>query len=140
MMRGGGGGRGGGWGSVINAPEERPEITRSLIVRVIQYAKPYRWQIITMLVIILLSTGLSLLTPLVMRDLIDNTIPSGNVQRLIWLAIAMLAIPIFTQFTQCDQPSLQFSGRRRCNLRLTDRFVLSPAANVTSIFHQQPGG
>ena len=96
MMRGGGGGRGGGWGSVINAPEERPEITRSLIVRVIQYAKPYRWQIITMLVIILFSTGLSLLTPLVMRDLIDNTIPSGNVQRLIWLAIAMLAIPIFT--------------------------------------------
>ncbi len=97
MMRGGGGGGGrGGWGSMINAPDERPEVTRSMILRVIQYAKPYRWQIFTMLVIILLSTGLSLLTPLVMRDLIDNTIPSGNIQRLIWLAVALLAIPILS--------------------------------------------
>ena len=94
MMRGGGGGRHGGWGSMINAPDERPQVTRGLLRRVFTYARPYHWQIATMLVIILLSTGLSLLTPLIMRDLIDRTIPSGNVQRLIGLAVILLFLPI----------------------------------------------
>ncbi len=92
MMRGGG--HHGGWGSMINAPDERPRVTRSLLRRVFQYAKPYRWQIAAMLGIILLSTGLSLLSPLIMRDLIDQTIPSGNVQRLVGLAVALMVLPI----------------------------------------------
>lgn len=90
----GGGGHHGGWGSMINAPEERSHVTWELLKRVLTYAAPYRWQILIMLVIILLSTGLSLLTPLIMRDLIDQTIPSRNVQRLIGLAIALLVLPI----------------------------------------------
>lgn len=93
MMRGGGGPHG-GWGSMIHAPEERPRITLDLLRRVQTYAKPYRWQIAAMLVMILLSTGLSLVAPLVMRDLIDTTIPSGNVQRLLWLAVILLILPI----------------------------------------------
>jgi ATP-binding cassette, subfamily B, bacterial len=96
MMRGGGGGHHGGWGSMINAPDERPQVTSVLLRRVLQYAKPYRGQISAMLGIILLSTGLSLLTPLIMRDLIDRTIPSGNIQRLIGLAIALLVLPILS--------------------------------------------
>jgi ATP-binding cassette subfamily B protein len=81
---------------MINAPDERPQITRSLLRRVLAYARPYRWQIAAMLGIILVSTGLSLLTPLIMRDLIDRTIPSGNIQRLIALAATLLAIPILS--------------------------------------------
>jgi ATP-binding cassette subfamily B protein len=91
MMRGGGPG---GWGSIIRAPDERPQVTWALLRRVLQYAAPYRLYISGMLVIILLSTGLSLLTPLVMRDLIDQTIPSGNITRLIWLALALLMLPM----------------------------------------------
>jgi ATP-binding cassette subfamily B protein len=47
-----------------------------------------------MLLLILVSTGLTLLTPLILRDLIDKTIPSGNVQRLVLLAFALLLIPV----------------------------------------------
>ncbi len=95
MMRGGGGGgHHSGMGSLINAPDERPQVTRALLRRVLAYAKPYRRKIATMLTIIMLSTGLSLLTPLIMRDLIDRTIPSGNVQRLIGLAVTLLVLPI----------------------------------------------
>lgn len=93
-MKGGGGGHLGGWGSIVNAPEERPKVTWVLLRRVFRYAESYRGQIIAMLGIILLSTGLSLLTPLIMRDLIDRTIPSGNIHRLIGLAIALLVLPI----------------------------------------------
>ncbi len=84
---------GAGWWSVISAPTEKPKVTRSLLKRVLAYGRPYRWQIIIMLVAILISTGLTLLTPLILRDLIDRTIPSGNVNRLVMLALALLLIP-----------------------------------------------
>ena len=92
----GGGGHHGGWGSMVNAPDERPKVTWDLLRRVLRYAAPYRGQIAAMLAIILLSTGLSLLSPLIMRDLIDRTIPSGDVQRLIGLAAALLVLPILS--------------------------------------------
>ena len=60
MMHGGGPG---GWGSIIRAPDERPTVTWDLLRRVLRYAAPYRLYIGGMLAIILLSTGLSLLTP-----------------------------------------------------------------------------
>jgi ATP-binding cassette subfamily B protein len=49
-----------------------------------------------MLVTILLTTGLSLLTPLIFRNMIDVVIPAKDVNRLIWLGVALLAIPALT--------------------------------------------
>ncbi len=85
--------RGSGWWGFISAPAEKPKVTRTLLRRVLAYGRPYRYQIIGMLVAILISTGLTLLTPLILRDLIDHTIPTGNVHRLILLALALLLIP-----------------------------------------------
>lgn len=84
---------GGGWFSYLGAIDEKPKVTWPLLRRVLGYARPYRWQIAGMLVMILASTGLGLVTPLIMRDLIDRTIPSGNVPRLVVLAFYLLLIP-----------------------------------------------
>jgi ATP-binding cassette subfamily B protein len=84
---------GGGWFSYLSSTDEKPKITVGLLRRVLGYSKPYRWQLVGMLVLILFSTGLTLLTPLILRDLIDKTIPSGNVTRLVFLAMALLLIP-----------------------------------------------
>ncbi|MBI2757238.1 MAG: ABC transporter ATP-binding protein [Chloroflexi bacterium] len=46
-----------------------------------------------MLVTILLSTVLSLLTPLIFRNMIDVVIPAKDLTRLIWLGVALLFIP-----------------------------------------------
>jgi ATP-binding cassette subfamily B protein len=86
---------GGGMWSYIHSSEEKPKITWQLLRRVMAYAKPYQNQIIGMLVLILINTGLHLLTPLVIRDLIDQTIPQKNISRLIFLASALLLIPAF---------------------------------------------
>lgn len=107
-MRGGGGH--GAWGVSINAPDEKPKVTWGLLKRVVQYAAPYRWPITGMLSIILFSTGLALLSPLIMRDLIDQTIPSGNVTRLVWLAVALLVLPMIS--------SLVAVINRRLNVRV----------------------
>ncbi len=85
-----------GWWSYIRYDEERdqPQITWALLRRVWEYAKPYRLKTIGLLVTILAITGLRLIPPLLMRDLIDNAIPNKNVTRLNWLALAMVAVPV----------------------------------------------
>ncbi|MBN2678247.1 MAG: ABC transporter ATP-binding protein [Anaerolineaceae bacterium] len=93
MQRGSGMGLHGGMRRIIDSTDEKPKITRTLLKRVLYYARPYRWLMVGMLVLILASTGLGLLSPLIMRDLIDHAIPAGDINRLILLALAMLAIP-----------------------------------------------
>ncbi|HOT92941.1 MAG TPA: ABC transporter ATP-binding protein [Anaerolineae bacterium] len=83
-----------GFWRMLDMPEQRPKITWPLLKRVFQYARPYRWLIGALLLLILAQTGLSLLSPLVMRDLIDKTIPARNLNRLILLAVVLLVIPI----------------------------------------------
>lgn len=77
----------------LNAPDEKPRVTWGLLRRVLRYARPYWGRIAAMLLMILVTTGLTLLTPLILRDLIDNTLPRGDLQRLGLLALALLLIP-----------------------------------------------
>jgi ATP-binding cassette subfamily B protein len=85
--------RGTGWRGYLKSSDEKPELTWDLMRRVIGYARPYRVRIIGMFLLILGTTGLGLLAPLIMRYLIDHIIPSGNIQQLILLAIGLLLIP-----------------------------------------------
>ncbi len=105
----------GGMRGLINSPDEKPKITWPLLKRVFQYAKPYRWLIVGMLLLILASTGLMLLTPLVLRDLIDKTIPAGNINKLILLAMALLLIPTLTGVINVIQ--------RRINVRVGEGLI-----------------
>ncbi len=73
---------------------EAPKVTRRLLLRVLSYARPYRPQIAGMLFTILLTTGLALLTPRIIRDLLDYAIPQGDTARLNLLAFGLVAIPI----------------------------------------------
>ena len=94
-MMHGGGGRGGPWG-IVNRTDEKPQVTWGLMKRVLGYARPYLWPILAMLLITLVTAGLSLLNPLILRDLIDRTLPDKDLHRLAWLVAALLAIPLVT--------------------------------------------
>ena len=87
---------GGGWWAYIRHDEDQdqPKITRELLLRVWDFAKPYRWPVIGLLFTILLISSTSLISPLLYRDLIDNAIPNGDFKRLNLLALGMIAIPI----------------------------------------------
>lgn len=86
---------GGGMGFVLRHGDEnaRPTVSRELLRRVLGYARPYRGRIALLLLGILATIGLGLLTPLILRDLIDHTLPAGDVVRLNLLAGALVAIP-----------------------------------------------
>ena len=82
-----------GWHSFLRSSDEKPRITRNLLKRVMAYAGAYRWHLAGMLLLILATSGLSLLSPLIVRDLIDKTIPAKDTRRLLHLSLALLALP-----------------------------------------------
>jgi ATP-binding cassette, subfamily B, bacterial len=49
-----------------------------------------------MLVLTLITSGLSLLNPLILRQMIDRTLPDKDLHQLTWLVVALLAIPLMT--------------------------------------------
>ncbi|MCB8944175.1 MAG: ABC transporter ATP-binding protein [Ardenticatenaceae bacterium] len=88
---------GGGWWAYISDDEQkRPTITRELLIRVWQFAQPYQWRVVGLLLTILIISGLSLISPLLLRDLIDVAIPNADMGRLNWLAVGMVGIPLLS--------------------------------------------
>jgi len=85
---------GGGWFQYMRSGDEKPKVTRELLLRVLTYARGYWWHIGGMLVTILLTTGLSLVTPLIFREMIDTVLPSKDLNQLAALALALLFLPI----------------------------------------------
>lgn len=105
---------------MLNSPDEKPKITRRLLKRVLHYALPYRWLIVQMLLLILMHTGTGLLTPMILRDLIDHTLPDKDLNRLIWLAAALLLLPVINGVINVAQRRLsaQVGGGVIYDLRL----------------------
>jgi ATP-binding cassette subfamily B protein len=64
---------------------------------------------LVLLAIIIGSIGLGLLTPLVLRDLIDRTLPAGDVRRLNLLAAILIAIPAANALLRIWQRALDAS-------------------------------
>ncbi|NNC91993.1 MAG: ABC transporter ATP-binding protein [Acidimicrobiia bacterium] len=86
----------GGWWSYLKYDEEqdKPTFDRALIKRVLAYANPYRVELALVFVTIILITAVTLLPPLLIRDLIDRAIPEENLGRVTVLGILMVAVPL----------------------------------------------
>jgi ATP-binding cassette subfamily B protein len=86
----------GNWYSFIRYDEDQdqPQVNTGLLRRVASFARPYwRWVTLTLVTMIGISL-LSLVRPLLIRNLIDVAIPQRDVARLSLLALAMIAVPI----------------------------------------------
>ncbi len=88
---------GGWWSYIASDPSKgKPKMDRALLLRVATYARPYKWQILVVLATIVAVSLLELIPPLILRQLIDVTLPDGNMQQLTYLALALIAIPVIT--------------------------------------------
>ena len=86
----------GNWYSFIRYDEDQdqPEVSAGLLRRVAAFARPYwKWVTLTLVTIIGISL-LSLVPPLLIRNLIDVAIPEGDIVRLSVLALGMIAVPV----------------------------------------------
>jgi ATP-binding cassette, subfamily B, bacterial len=81
-------------------------LTWPLVKRVMGYGRPYWRHIIGLLLVILATTGLGLLTPLIFRDIIDNVLPNQDTTRLNVLALGLVLIPIVSGLIRVVQRKL----------------------------------
>jgi ATP-binding cassette subfamily B protein len=101
MGMGMGGGRGGGGGRrVLGSSETPPPLLdpdrQRDTHRIIRLFAPYRWRLAGVLALIILSSGLSMISPFLLRDVLDNGILHHNVTLLSELVGGMIAIAIIT--------------------------------------------
>jgi ATP-binding cassette, subfamily B, bacterial len=86
---------GAGWFNYVRSGDSKPQkVTRELLLRVLAYARPYWGHLAGMLVLILVSSAISLVAPLIFRHMIDNVLPQGDLDGLWQLALVLLLVPI----------------------------------------------
>jgi len=94
-----------GWGSYLRYDEEqdRPEVSLALLKRVAAYARPYWTKALLLMALIVATSLLSLIPPLLFRDLLDHALPNHDAARLNRLALGLLALPVATGLIQVAQ-------------------------------------
>jgi ATP-binding cassette subfamily B protein len=86
---------GSGWWAYLSHDEkQRTSLNKNLLIRVWYFARPYRRKVAAILITIFLISGISLIPPLLFRNLIDYAIPNRDIARLNMLALAMITVPL----------------------------------------------
>lgn len=84
-----------GWYSYMRSVGEKaPSIDRALLRRVAGYGRPYLGRLVGVLITVLVISGLSVIPPVLIRLLIDEAIPEGDLAGLTRLGIGMVAVPL----------------------------------------------
>jgi ATP-binding cassette subfamily B protein len=90
-----------GWWSYITYDETKTKsrpVDRALLVRVFGYARPYLFDVTILTLVIVVSSLLGLVPPLLLRALIDTALPQKNMQLLNLLALGLFLVPLLTGF------------------------------------------
>src|SRR5476649_364003 len=82
------------------------KISKSTLRRITALFSTYKRQLATVLALILVSTGLSLASPFLLRGVLDNAIPHHNLTLLSWLVGGMVAIAIVSGILSVGQTYL----------------------------------
>jgi ATP-binding cassette subfamily B protein len=85
-----------GWWSYISYDPSKPKppLTRQVLRRIFAYGKPHWRSIVVVMLMIIATSLLDLVPPLLFRELIDHVLPERNIARLNLLGATILAIPI----------------------------------------------
>jgi ATP-binding cassette subfamily B protein len=76
--------------------EETTASRRAELRRIGRLFAPYRARLSSVLALIALSAGISLISPFLLRAVLDTAIPDGNTGLLTWLVAGMIAVAITT--------------------------------------------
>ena len=71
---------------------------KRLFKRLLVHARPYKITFYGVALAAICISGFAILTPLLLREIIDDAIKNSNEQKLLWLTLAMLAV-LFAQVT-----------------------------------------
>ena len=85
-----------GWSTYVkhNKDVHKPKLTSEAIKRAWGFAHPYRWHLVLLLLATLMISILSLLSPLLIKMLIDDAIPNRNFRQLNFIGLSLVLLPI----------------------------------------------
>ncbi|HET7640050.1 MAG TPA: ABC transporter ATP-binding protein, partial [Ktedonobacteraceae bacterium] len=90
-------GMGGGMAAYAEEQKKRGRKTDArTLQRVVQAFRPYKFQVVLVIIAIILTTVLGLINPLLISAIFDNAIGGHNLQLLIILVIIMFITPVVT--------------------------------------------
>ena len=94
-----------GWGALLRYDEEqdRPKISRELLVRVAGYARPYWGMVAALMGAIAVTSLLDLVPPLLFRELIDVALPNNDARLLNLLALGLIGVPLIARLLGVGQ-------------------------------------
>ena len=94
-----------GWRAYLTHDESmgKPAVTKDLLQRVWSYARPFMGEMMMILLLITITSLIDLVPPLLYRDLFDTVIPNRDFQRLNWLALGMIGIPLLNNVLNVAQ-------------------------------------
>ena len=67
---------------------------RKNLLRILGYLRPYKWHCIGVLICIAATSGVGVIPPLLIRQLIDEALPQGDASLLNLLVLGMVAVPL----------------------------------------------
>jgi len=76
--------------------DQHEKTSREELRRIARLFAPYRKRLGVVLGLIAVSAGLGMITPFLLRELLDDAIPNGDTALLTWLVAGMVAIAILT--------------------------------------------
>ncbi|HAT6521777.1 ABC transporter ATP-binding protein [Corynebacterium striatum] len=71
--------------------------------RVIQLFRPHRATLALVIALIIVTSGLTVVQPFLVRETVDVAIPQQNVPLLVWLVLSMIGLTILSQFIGVTQ-------------------------------------
>ncbi len=74
------------------------EFDASQLRRLLAYIVPYKKEMTTALFVMVLSSALSMFTPLFLKTIMDEYIPEGNIRGIIQLSVTMLSFTVIIAF------------------------------------------
>ncbi|WP_246072778.1 ABC transporter ATP-binding protein [Paenibacillus dokdonensis] len=91
----GGGMPGAGFGRMkFDDAQQKPNISKAMLLRIFKYFKPYWKQTMLVLSILLVSSLLGLLPPLLIQRIVDHALPDKNMKLLVELVLISLGTTV----------------------------------------------
>jgi ATP-binding cassette, subfamily B, bacterial len=112
-----------------------PSLTRQKIKpgtarRILPYARPYRWNIVALLLLGVCAAVSAAATPIVLKVIIDNGILKNDQRLVVWLAVAVAGLALFDAVSGITQ--------RFLSARIGERLIYDLRTRVFSHVQRQP--
>lgn len=85
---------------------QMPRVTRKMLARIMSYFLPYWLKVLFVIGIIIVSSILGLVPPILIKNIIDNALPNKDLLHLSWLILISIGVTVILGLLQVAQSYL----------------------------------